>query len=112
MAVDLDFRDTPHSLKQAILKGLDPGQVRRHFLGRGFRRRANADDADEVFGAGPAFVLLEAAVQQGPDGGAFADIKGADARGAVELVGRQAQEIDPNFWTSTGMMPVAATASV
>ncbi len=32
-----------------------------------------------------------------PDGGALADIQGADSRGTVELVGRQAQEVDPQL---------------
>ena len=68
-------------LGQAIFESLNPGQAFGHLETGRLRGRAHAHDADEVFGAGPALVLLEAAVDEGPDGRALADVEGADPGG-------------------------------
>ena len=98
VAVNFDLGDTfGQGLGQAIFETFNPGQALGN-LGRGqLRGHAHAHNTDEVFGAGPALVFLEAAVDERPDGRAFADVEGADPRGAIELVGRQAQEIYPQL---------------
>ena len=48
-----------------------------------------------------------------PDLGiAPADVQSADPFGSVELVCRQAQQIDASAWTSSGILPTAWAASV
>jgi hypothetical protein len=73
VAVDDDFGNAGHqTVPEFVPQGLDAGQALRHLLFGHLRGHAQAHDADEVLGAGPALVFLHAAVQQGPHPGAFA----------------------------------------
>ncbi|OPZ59587.1 MAG: hypothetical protein BWY87_00927 [Deltaproteobacteria bacterium ADurb.Bin510] len=55
---------------------------------------AEADDAQCVFGAGPAALFLVAAADEGAKRRALAYVEAADALGAVDLVSRDGQEVD------------------
>ena len=96
--VDLDIRDALRQAGgQALLQGPEAGHPVGHLQARHLRGHPQAHDADEVFGAGPALVFLEAAVYQGPDRGPLLEVEGPHPRRAVKLVGRQAQQVHPQL---------------
>src|SRR5512135_1531728 len=98
MAIDLDLGNALNqSLSQPILEGLKAGQPFRHFLASQLCGLTHAHNPDEVLRAGAALVFLKSAVNERPDGSALADIEGADTRGSIKLVGRQAQKVHPQL---------------
>ncbi len=88
-------------LLEAVAKGGEGGGAVAGILGGGVEPGggeaggvAEADDAGDVLSAGAALTLMRTAEVHGAEGEAAADEEGADAFGAVHLVGGEAEEID------------------
>ena len=90
------------TLDQFLTQGLKLGEPLGHFQTGHFSRHAQADDTHDIFGAGPFPVFLDAALDEGPDAGAPADIERPHAVGTVELVGRQAEQVHLNLFDIDG----------
>ncbi len=69
------------------------GEVRLASVGGELEGGGEADDGGGVFGAGATSVFLAAADDLGLERGAGADVEGAGAAGAVELVGGEGEEV-------------------
>ena len=84
----LDTVDDPAAQACAVGGGLLP------LLGAEPQRVGHSDHARYVLGPGPPLALLAAAHLLGLEGSSALDVQGADPLGAIELVGRQAHQVD------------------
>jgi len=83
-----------YPLDQAVAQALEAGVVLCGFFIGDLQRAGHSHDEGNVVRAGAAAVLLPAAALAGRQGDAVADVQGADPLGAVELMGRDRQQID------------------
>ena len=86
-----------NNLAERLLKAVAQSSLAGRLLGeaRGGQvaSGAEADDAWDVFGSGAAGSLVTSAELDAFDFDAFADVEGADAFGAVDLVGGEGEEV-------------------
>ena len=78
---------------QPVAQRLEPRRLVAQMSERQPRRDAEADDRGDVLGAGAPVALVASAGEDGREPHAAADPERADTLGAVELVGRQRQQV-------------------
>src|SRR5690349_2045670 len=73
-------------------------------MAREFGGFAEPDDSGDIFGAGAETALVMAAVQKLLESRAAADVQSADAFWRVELVSREREQIDAEFFDVNGKL--------
>ena len=86
--------DGAEAVDQLIPEAAHVGGVFIEILHHVLEGRDHAPDAHDVLRARPAVPFLSAALDEGVEGEAGPAVEGAHAPGAVELVGREGEEVD------------------
>src|ERR1700722_1683348 len=95
VTVDEALRDRfEKGLLETVSQRADFFEVEADMMGGQFGGLAKADDAGDVFGAGTAIAFVMAAVKNGSDRHAGAQVQSADALGPVKFVSGDGKQID------------------